>query len=79
MRKAVEAILADAIRELHTKGGLRAAPKPEALVVERPRLPAHGDWASGVALGLARAEKRSPMRIAESIAAEIKDPEGLFE
>ena len=39
--------------------------------IERPRDPDHGDWASNVAMTLARALKRAPRQIAEELAAGI--------
>jgi arginyl-tRNA synthetase len=35
--------------------------------LERPRLPEHGDWATNVALTLARAAKAPPRKIAEAM------------
>ena len=39
--------------------------------LERPRDPSHGDWATSVALGLARQLRRPPREIAEEIAARL--------
>jgi len=39
--------------------------------LERPRNPEHGDWSTSVALGLARALKRSPREIAEQLAERL--------
>jgi arginyl-tRNA synthetase len=39
--------------------------------LERPREAAHGDWASSVALALAKPLRRPPRQIAEEIAARI--------
>ena len=39
--------------------------------LERPRDPAHGDWATNVALNLAKPLRRPPRKIAEEIAARI--------
>ncbi len=39
--------------------------------LERPRDPAHGDWATNVALNLAKPLRRPPRKIAEDIAARI--------
>lgn len=50
-------------------------PAPE-VVVERPARPEHGDWASPVALGLARRLGRSPREIATELVAGLEvDPE----
>jgi arginyl-tRNA synthetase len=42
--------------------------------LERPRDPSHGDWASNVALTLAKELKRSPREIAEEIAEKLDLP-----
>jgi arginyl-tRNA synthetase len=42
--------------------------------LERPRDPSHGDWASNVALTLAKELRRSPREIAEEIAEKLDLP-----
>ncbi|HEX5724690.1 MAG TPA: arginine--tRNA ligase [Longimicrobiaceae bacterium] len=55
-----------ALREL-------GAPEGHAVVLERPRNPEHGDWATSVALTLAKPLGRPPRQIADALAARI-DP-----
>jgi arginyl-tRNA synthetase len=43
--------------------------------LERPRLPEHGDWATNVALTLARAAKAPPRAIAEAMVAHLELPD----
>jgi arginyl-tRNA synthetase len=45
--------------------------EPGEIVLERPRNPDHGDWATNVAMTLARVLKRAPRQIAEDIAERI--------
>jgi arginyl-tRNA synthetase len=71
MRHAIEAVIADAI-EAAVRSGEFALPQLPEPAVERPRDPAHGDWASSIALRLAKELKRSPREIAEVIAAHIE-------
>jgi arginyl-tRNA synthetase len=47
------------------------AEQPAAIVLERPRDPTHGDYATNVAMQLARALKSPPRRIAESVVAAL--------
>lgn len=54
-------------------GPLKECPFP--VVVERPRLPEHGDLAVGTALKLAGQAKMSPIKIAEVIAEYIEKDE----
>lgn len=50
----------------------------DGVVVERPKDPAHGDWASPVALALAPQLGRSPRVIADELAAELDLDPGVF-
>lgn len=55
-----------AIRAAQAAGDLPAFDVP-ALVVERPKKPDYGDYASPVAMQVAREAKRAPMQIAEAV------------
>jgi arginyl-tRNA synthetase len=70
MRSAVEKIVSAAIEAAIAAGQLQLLDVPDP-AVERPRDPEHGDWATTVALRLAKQAKRSPREIAEVIAARI--------
>jgi arginyl-tRNA synthetase len=48
-----------------------AIPEPQ---LERPRLPEHGDWATNVALVLAKAAKAPPRAVAEAMVAHLELP-----
>jgi arginyl-tRNA synthetase len=50
---------------------------PPSLVVERPKNPEHGDYASNVALQLAKAAGVSPRTVAEVVAARLRDVPGV--
>jgi arginyl-tRNA synthetase len=49
-----------------------AIPEP---ALERPRLPEHGDWATNVALVLAKAAKAPPRKVAEAMVARLELPD----
>ena len=49
-----------------------AIPDP---ALERPRLPEHGDWATNVALVLAKAAKAPPRAVAEAMVAHLELPD----
>ena len=62
---------------LDTGGRLRGArPRPRRAcpspALERPRLPEHGDWATNVALVLAKAAKAPPRAVAEAMVAHLR-------
>jgi arginyl-tRNA synthetase len=50
---------------------------PETVHVERPRSKEHGDYASNVALTLAKQAGRQPRQIAEILAARLRTVEGI--
>ncbi|MGI6217600.1 MAG: arginine--tRNA ligase [Coriobacteriales bacterium] len=75
MRQKIEQIVEKAISDAVTAGELKLdeIPKP---VVERPREKEHGDWATPVAMKLAKEAHMNPRKIAEAIVAHI--PTGDF-
>ncbi len=72
VRQVVEATLAS----LRAKGSLNFAELPP-YSVEVPKSADHGDWSCNVAMVLARAAGKKPREIAEAIAANLVDPDGL--
>ncbi len=67
---------ADAIRaELGRIARELGAPEGTDIVLERPREAAHGDWASNVALILARPLRQKPRDIAEKIRGQFRAEE----
>ncbi|MGY1811080.1 arginine--tRNA ligase [Blastococcus sp. SYSU D00669] len=50
---------------------------PDDVLVERPKNPEHGDYATNVALRLAKAAGRPPREVAEALAAELRAHEGI--
>ena len=61
------ALLAAAVRDALARLGLPT----EDPALERPKDPDHGDWASTVALRVAKAAGRPPRELAEALAAEL--------
>ena len=57
--------------------GALAVPVPEDVVVERPRNPEHGDYATNVALRLAKPAGRPPREVAEVLAGELRAQPGI--
>lgn len=58
---------------------LAAEDIPEAVVVERPRVREHGDWATNIAMRLARNAKTNPRALAEVIADRLRDNSAIRE
>ncbi|QDQ97284.1 arginine--tRNA ligase [Tomitella fengzijianii] len=57
--------------------GLDVSVVPEALTVERPRNPEHGDYASNIAMQIAKKVGRPPRQLAELIVAELGEADGI--
>ncbi len=62
--------LADALKEALNRAGL---PVPESVFWEVPREESHGDYATNVAMTLARQSRRAPRVVAEAIVAHFPD------
>jgi arginyl-tRNA synthetase len=69
LKSLVEKLVNDAIAALPA-GTLPVAPPPDP-AIERSRDPAHGDFATGVAMRLARAARTNPRALAQKIVAAI--------
>jgi arginyl-tRNA synthetase len=69
---AIRACLRDAVA-----AGDLAVSVPEEIRVERPRQREHGDWATNVALQLAKAAGRPPREVAELLAARLGEVPGV--
>ena len=68
--------LSAAIRSAVTRSvadGAFSAPIPDEIVIERPKNREHGDYASNIALRLAKAAGRPPREIAETLAKALLD------
>lgn len=73
------AAVISAAREAAAAGELRLAPDqvPAHSKVERPRQAGHGDYASSLALQLAKAVGRPPREVAEVLAGRVREVPGI--
>ena len=69
---AVRAAVAAAVED-----GDLAVPVPAEVSVERPRVASHGDYATSVALQLAKPAGRPPREVAELLAARLRSVAGI--
>src|SRR5690606_9235368 len=74
----LSAVVREAIGAAQAAGALPPFDLPQVLV-ERPRDTAHGDYASAIALQLARPARMAPLKIAEAIVAHLNAPDYLGE
>ena len=78
MKQTITDLVIEALKSARDAGELALVDMP-VVSVEEPKEKGHGDFATTVALGLARSEKKPPKAIAEVIKNHIKDPEGVIE
>ena len=76
LKHRIAQIIAQGVEEAQRRGVLPPGPVPE-VVVERPQLPEHGDFATNLPLRLARAARMPPMAIAEGLAPLIATEEPI--
>ncbi|HVE64161.1 MAG TPA: arginine--tRNA ligase [Mycobacteriales bacterium] len=65
-----------AVRDAVGAGELTVA-VPDSVVIERPKVRDHGDYATNVALQLAKAAGRSPRDVAEVVASRLRTDPGI--
>ncbi len=76
VQRELSELLAAALRRAAAAGDLDLDPAAIGTpVLERPRLAEHGDWASNVALVLAKAAKAPPRKVAEAMVARLEVPD----
>ena len=68
VRAAVQAVV---------DAGDLVVPVPAEVKVERPKVKEHGDYATSVALQLAKPADRPPREVAELVAARLRDADGV--
>lgn len=76
MRSLLQSPIADAVARLHQEGVLPETPSAP-IQVEHTRDKAHGDFASNVALTLAKAARSAPRALAERIVAALPDTDAV--
>jgi arginyl-tRNA synthetase len=67
-KQIIEAILADAIAGLLASAPADSAPVQPHITLERPKIAAHGDLASNLALQLAKPLRANPRQLAQQLA-----------
>jgi arginyl-tRNA synthetase len=76
VQRDLAGVFRDALVRAASAGALALDPDaiPEP-ALERPRLPEHGDWATNIALVLAKAAKAPPRAVAEAMVAHLELPD----
>ena len=76
MKAHLHALLAQALQQLR-QDGLLPADVPAAIPLEQTRDRAHGDFASTLALALAKTARRKPRELAEQLVAALPASDGV--
>jgi arginyl-tRNA synthetase len=78
IRTEIAQLIEKAVKKAQKKGDLPKFDIP-AITLERPKNPDHGDYATPLALGLARYARMAPVKIAEQIVRRMEQPDYLAE
>ncbi len=70
VKQKLQKLIEQALKKLVELGGLQVEAQP-TIEIQRTRDPAHGDFASNIALMLAKPARRNPRELAQAIAAGI--------
>ncbi len=76
IRQEIERLVSEAAHAAREEGKLPSVALPE-VELERPQRPDHGDYASSIALRLARAAGAKPLELATEIARHIRPHEAI--
>ena len=77
MKNRIAQLLADATKKLHLDGLLPEPITSDDIIVERARDNSHGDFASNLAMTLAKVAKRKPRDLAEALVSAIPADEAV--
>jgi len=77
MRDALRQRLETALKACYAAGALASGVIPE-VQLEVPGNPEHGDFATNLAMLLARAERKAPRQVAEALVTALGDGEGMW-
>ncbi len=78
MKDRLRQHIADALQACFSQGLLHSGVTPE-IVLELPARSEHGDFATNLAMVLAKAEKKSPRQIAEIVRSALGDAGGIVD
>jgi arginyl-tRNA synthetase len=77
MKQHIRTLIRHAAKTAFEQGRLPSDTIPD-FMVEEPKLEAHGDFSTNLAMAMASVQKMSPRKIAEALIAHIQDPEKIL-
>ncbi|WP_366919081.1 arginine--tRNA ligase [Geobacter sp.] len=78
MKESVRLLVREGLERCFADGSLSSGEMP-AVVIEKPAHEEHGDFACNVAMAMAKAERKAPRQIADSLVKHIEDRDGIIE
>ncbi len=78
MHETIEQMIRAAALRAHGAGELNSADIPD-VQVEEPKLEAHGDFSTNLAMTMASLQKMAPRKIAGAIVRHLEDPHGVVD
>jgi arginyl-tRNA synthetase len=73
MKDQLRQAIKTALQQCYDNGSLASGEVPQEIQLEVPKNPEHGDFASNLAMTMAKAERRAPRQIAEVLVAALQD------
>jgi len=78
MKNRIKKLIIEAASQAHAKGRLSSADFPD-VNVEKPKVEAHGDFSTNVAMVMASLQKMAPRKVAQAIVDQVNDSGCLLE
>ncbi|WP_321365780.1 arginine--tRNA ligase [uncultured Desulfuromusa sp.] len=72
MKEQLRLAILTALKQCYVDGSLSSGELPEEVQLEIPKNPEHGDFATNIAMTLAKPEKKAPRKIAEILVASLQ-------
>ena len=77
MKQTIQKIIQTAAITAHRQGALPSSTLPE-ITIDEPKIEAHGDFSTNIAMVMASAQKLPPRKVAEIILKYLDDPDGVI-
>jgi arginyl-tRNA synthetase len=78
MREKLTSLVQRAITSALISGHLRPMDPPPSIVLEKPKISAHGDYSTNIAMTMAASQERAPQEVAKVVIDHVDDSEHLL-
>jgi len=78
MKRIIKELIMEAVKKANEQGDLPSSELP-VFTIEEPKIEAHGDFSTNIAMVMASIQKMPPRKIAEAILKHLEDTVGIFE